>query len=457
MKRRELLAGGTAVAALAATGGLTGCSGFSNQSAPQAGGGSAQGPTPQTLMTWANPEITEAYRKTLANFTDQTGIEVTVSPVPSGEYFKKISSMTLSNSLPDVFWADNGSGVVAPMAANGKLYDWTSMLDNPPDGAGLDRADFGPGYLDLFTVDGKVIGMPQEVNTNGIYYNKRLLTEAGVTLPTPEWSWDDLFAAVESLAVTEGSTVKSYGMHVGWSTINDPFGMSMYSRSFGGPGLAGEASTTFRGVTSIEASAQFREGAQRFVEAIKAGGINGPSFSTQNSVATFMNGELPMMYGGQWFTGFFSKQVTDEWGFVTMPKGSNGSVAILEGNAFCSPANLKDPQSTWKLIHYMLTTGFNEAYAEVGLTPIAYTPGSKGFFSYMEEKSATESGYGEVAKSVEADLANPNKSGTSFLDKWANRAADVTKAVWNPMLDGKRPVDEAVDDYAAQVGALAVS
>ncbi|MFW6598410.1 ABC transporter substrate-binding protein [Propionibacteriaceae bacterium Y2011] len=462
IRRRQLLTMGAGAAALTAAGTLTGCSGFSNSQPPAgeprgSGGSEGSGTTPQTLMCWGNPDQVKLFEKTLAKFTEESGIEVTVQSVPGGEYFKKINSMTMSNSLPDVFWADNNSGVVAPMAANGKLYDWTSMLDNPPDGAGLDRADFGPGYLDLFTVDGKVIGMPQEVNTNGIYYNKRLLTEAGVTLPTPEWTWDDLFAAAEKLTVSEGGKVSRYGLQTGLTSINDAFGASMYSVSNGGPGLAGDASTTFRGVTAIEASAQFREGAQRFVDSVQAGGMNGPDFSTENTIATFMNGELPLMYGGQWFTGFFSKKLVDDWGFVTMPKGSNGSVAILQGNAFCSPADLKDPLATWKMIHYMLTTGFNEAYAEIGITPLAYTPGSEGFFSFMEKKATAEPGYAEVAKSVEADLANPNKSGTTYLDKWANRAADVTKAVWNPMLNGKKPVAESVDDYVSQVRALVQS
>lgn len=458
MRRRQLLAMGAGAAALTAAG----CAGFTNSDPPAgearaAGDDLGPGTTPQTLMCWANPEQLELFEKTLEAFTEESGIEVTVQTVSGGEYFNKINSMTTSNSLPDVFWADNNSGVVSPMAANGKLYDWTPLLDSPPDGAELDRDDFGPGYLELFTVDGQVIGMPQEVNIDGVYFNKRIFAEGGVELPTPDWTWDDLFDAAEELEVTEGGKVTRYGLQTGLPTITDSFGASMYSMSNGGQGLAGDASTTFRGVTSIEVSPEFREGAQRFADAVSTGGINGPDFSTQNTIATFMNGEMPMMYGGQWFTGFFSQKLTDDWGFVTMPKGSNGSVAILQGNAFCSPADLEDPLATWKLIHYMLTTGFNEAYSEIGITPLAYTPGSEGFFSYMEKKAEDEPGYGDVIASVRSDLENPNKSGTTFLDKWANRAVDVTKAVWNPMLNGKEPVDEAVDDYAAQLQALAES
>ncbi|MGP9539318.1 ABC transporter substrate-binding protein [Brachybacterium sp. AOP43-C2-M15] len=458
MRRRQLLAMGAGAAALTAAG----CAGFTNSDAPAGDAGVSgddlgPGTTPQTLLCWANPEQLALFEKTLEAFTEESGIEVTVQSVSGGEYFNKINSMNTSNSLPDVFWADNNSGVVSPMAANGRLYDWTPLLDDPPEGAELDLDDFGPGYLDLFTVDDKVIGMPQEVNVDGVYYNKRLFEEAGVDLPSPEWTWDDLFDAAESLAVTEGGKVTRYGMQTGLPTITDPFGASMYSMSNGGPGLAGDASTTFRGITSIEAGPEFREGAQRFVDSVKAGGMNGPDFSTQNTIATFMNGEVPMMYGGQWFTGFYGEALKDDWGFVSMPQGSSGSVSILQGNAFCSPVDLPDPLATWKLIHYMLTTGFNEAYAEIGITPLAYTPGSEGFFTYMENKAEAEAGYGEVISTVRAELENPNKSGTTFLDRWANRAVDVTKAVWNPMLNDKTPVDEAVDDFVSQLGALAES
>lgn len=430
---------------------LAACSGFTNDPDPTQEAGAGDGTTPQTLMCWADPTQADLFRTTLAKFTEESGIEVEVVSVTSQDYFQRINSMVSSNSLPDVFWASPSSGVIGPLAANNELYDWTELLNAPPEDAPLDISQFGPGYLDLFTHDGKVVGVPNEVNINGVYINKEAFARGGVELPTSEWTWDDLFSAAAALA---SDSAEGYGLQTGMPAICNSFGASMYSLSQGSQGIAGEESLTFQGIRSVQTTPEFVEAAERFVAAIGERAINGPDFSTANSIATFMAGDVPMLYGGQWFTAFFAQELEMDWGFVTAPRGSAGHPSILEANAFCSPANLADPLATFKMIQYMLTTGFNEAYAEYGITPQAYTPGSEGFYSFLEKKAESEPGYGEVAEAVKLDLANPLKHGTSFLDNWANQAEDITKAIWNPMLNGNRPVAEATEEFVSRIQDL---
>src|SRR5690606_20887257 len=112
---------------------------------------------------------------------------------------------------------------------------------------------------------------------------------------------------------------------------------------------------------------------------------------------------------------------------------SNGSVAILQGNGLCSPANLESPDATWQAAKYLVDTGFNEAYSKIGITPIAYLPGSEGFYEFMESKGIE--GYNTVAEAVRYDLATENKSATGFLDAWGAKAENLLMTTWNPMLN----------------------
>src|SRR5665647_2790187 len=48
-------------------------------------------------------------------------------------------------------------------------------------------------------MDGKIFGMPKDVDAVGLWYNKKLFTDAGVKFPDASWTWDDLTAAAQKL------------------------------------------------------------------------------------------------------------------------------------------------------------------------------------------------------------------------------------------------------------------
>jgi multiple sugar transport system substrate-binding protein len=429
---------------------VSSCSGFSSGDDRSASSGS----TKIQMMMWADPTQKALYEKSLKKFTADSGVQVEILTVPSQDYPKKVASMQQAGTLPDVFVCTNANSSFGPLVDRGDLYDFTGYLDKGVGQYKLDKDKFGPGYLDLFTRKGKVYGIPHEVNVNGVYYNKRLLKEAGVALPTADWTWNDLFADAERLTVRSGGKVTRNGMIVGLETLDNPLGTSMYAQSMGGEPMARQ-SVSWVGVTDPKAGPEFVDGASRFAAAVKQGWFTGPNFKTDTAVAAFTAGKVPLLYGGQWFTFFFGNGPKDEWGYVPAPKGTAGRVSILEAHGFCSPKGVRNPSAAWKTIAYMAEHGFNDAYAEIGVTPVAYRAGTGGFFTYMANKGKQDPGYLDVAQAVTTDIKNPTKSGTAFLDPWAAKAGDLQKAVWNPMLDGKTPVQQAVDDYIKRLGALA--
>ena len=51
----------------------------------------------------------------------------------------------------------------------------------------------------MFTVDGKVYGVPALVDNLAVVYNKDLFAKAGLTEPGPDWTWDELVADAKAL------------------------------------------------------------------------------------------------------------------------------------------------------------------------------------------------------------------------------------------------------------------
>lgn len=446
-----ILAAGLVTAAAACSGFSGGTGGGDNNS----GNGGGSGPTTVSLMTWASPQDRKLYQASLDKLTQKTGIKIKLVYVGSGaQYYQKINSMVLSNTLPDIFWCANLDSSFQPLAASGKLYDWTSYVDGTAAGskkAPLDKSNFGPGYLDQYQVNGKQYGVPNEANTYGVFYNAEMFKQAGLKLPSANWTWDDLFTDMQKLTVkANGKTKQQYGMQTGWGDLYDPVGLSIYSISNGGHGLATER--TWKNVSKFSVDAQLKEGASRWVQAISSGEVTNPDFTATNTWAAFINGQVPMVWGGQWnAVAVFDGKPKMSWGYAPIPRGSAAQIAPLESNAFCSPSGLKNPDATWQVISYMLTTVFNDAYSQDPVAPIAYVPGSKGYLDNLSSHGAIGK---QVAATVQQELQNKQKVGTGFLDPWAGKAANLTKSLWNPMLEGKKPVGPTLNEYVDGVNKL---
>lgn len=72
------------------------------------------------------------------------------------------------------------------------------------------RADFFPGQLDAYTVDGRVYGLPASLSPNLMFYNKTLLDRLGIALPGNDWSFDE-FIQMATAASTTLDGQKTYG------------------------------------------------------------------------------------------------------------------------------------------------------------------------------------------------------------------------------------------------------
>lgn len=88
--------------------------------------------------------------------------------------------------------------------------------------AGFDRSDFYPPALASATIGDGVYILPRRLYLPLLAYNEDLWIARGVPLPTPEWTWEDVFSAAEQLAQVRGDTIESYGL-ADWSGITPLF------------------------------------------------------------------------------------------------------------------------------------------------------------------------------------------------------------------------------------------
>jgi multiple sugar transport system substrate-binding protein len=74
--------------------------------------------------------------------------------------------------------------------------------------------DFWQAARNVTTVNGKIIGVPALIDNLALVYNKRLFAQAGIPLPTANWTWTDFENA--AIKLTDPSK-KQFG----WAYVND--------------------------------------------------------------------------------------------------------------------------------------------------------------------------------------------------------------------------------------------
>lgn len=419
----------TAVLAVAGLA-LAGCGGGGS-------GGATNGGT-ISYMTWESVPTNAALDKSMGKMQ---GVTVKREESPNADYAQKLASLIMSKKAPDFFWCSNSQE--QNLAAEGLLYDWSSYLKK---GDGLQEDKFSPGSLDLWrNAEGKLYGIPTLANTYGFFYNKTAFDKAKLKVPAIGWTWDELYTDIAALKRSDARTTPLVNA---WPLLESVQGVSAYSVANGGtPMLA-----TPIGAKQVQADATFRAGAGRIAKAIAAGEMTNPDYDGSNAVAKFANGGIPLMFGGQWLHQSITQNKPKfDWGYAPWPVGTAKSVQPIETNGVCSPATLKDPDSTWKVISYMEVTGFNETMKDQPIAPIAYEPGSKG---YYESLQAGDPAAKTIAATATYELGVKDKFVTQFLDPWSTPAGDVVGTTWNPALSGKKDLTAGIDGMVAGINKL---
>ncbi|WP_308467057.1 ABC transporter substrate-binding protein [Rathayibacter soli] len=176
-----LLAIGAAVAAC-----LTGCggAGVSAQSTSAASSASGSGSGTLVVWNWGDPggESTEYSAQVLAVFKkEHPNVQVQVVSQPNANYYTLLGAAIQSNSGPDVVLFNGGSQIWSRTSALVPLNKYVPAAD----------AKRLTGW-DMFSKGSTKYAVPTTMQGFALYYNKKVLKEAGIT-SAPK-TWDQLSA-----------------------------------------------------------------------------------------------------------------------------------------------------------------------------------------------------------------------------------------------------------------------
>jgi raffinose/stachyose/melibiose transport system substrate-binding protein len=286
---------------------IVGCSNSS-------GGSSSNGKTTITLSmqqtdvktgdptTWA---LVQAFEKKYPNIT------VTVTGQPVAQHNQAIDVAAQSHTLPTIFWVESAS-VGAKLAKSGALLNLTPIMQKE----GI-TGKFPASTLKLFKEGNVQFGLPYQGLLTGLFYNKKILSDNGLTPPKTFDQLVHVATVLHSRGITtiaDGANQSAYAV---WSFLTDldRFGYDSKIQAI----LAGKASYD---------NADFLRFYTDLQELQKAGAFSSDvSNQTYNqAVSAFTSGKAAMLDAGVWACGQIqASPVGKDTGFWAGPQFSNGA------------------------------------------------------------------------------------------------------------------------------------
>ena len=290
------------------------------------------------------------------NWDKKDQVELDFEPITAseGDYFTKIAlQLGDVSTCPDLVCEDTfqlPNDVEAGYLTD--LSDYVKDWDTWNDGTFYDK------MKEVVTTDGKVYGIPYCTDTRGLWYNREILTKAGVIKEGEDWApktWDDIWC--------------NSGVATGESTSMQTYEMLLYG--------TGERLITDDGKWITES--QGIKDSLQFISDIYSNGY-GPSLSlvlngsaSTTSVQQYIPQEkLAISLDGSWAAGNWKdtgaspyENYGEKMGLAAMPTQNgqgDGTITMSGGWAYSIPENSDNKDLTMEFIEQLNTYDAYKTY-----------------------------------------------------------------------------------------------
>lgn len=332
-----------AVLSLVLTAVLTGCS-QDDQSNKEGSEKSADQPKKDekvkiVLNGWgSSPKETELFNQVLADFESKyPNIDVDFQVIQD-QYMDVIKTRLVGGEAGDVFFLD---AYEAPgLYAQGVLEDLNGYITED-----FDVADFEEPLLNAFKSGDTIFGFPKDFSTLGLFYNKKMFEEAGIT--SPPTTWEEFREVAKKLTKDKDGDGKidQYGFGVAPELARQFFMITAYGGKVVNENYMA-AFATPEGLKGLQLVIDQYQVDKSSVQPSDVGaGWGGEMFG---------QGKVAMVIEGPWAIPYLQETFPDiDFGIAEVPtvNGKKGTMAYTV--AYVMNKNSKHKEEAWTLISYL--------------------------------------------------------------------------------------------------------
>ena len=324
---------------------------------------------------WGNADQAKAIQAQIDNFTTKNpSIKVSLDFSDWGNYWTKLATQCAAGGAPDAFAMSN-TLYLSSYASKGYLADCGELADKD----NLDLSKYYKSALDLSSYNGKLVGMPQDINTIILAYNVDMFNKAGLKVPDENTTWDDVLNMAKALTLDKnGKTAADAGFDpknvVQWGLANystwvDGF-VDPMSNSFG------EGLVSLDGKKSNLLGDASKKTFQYMYDTVWKDHVS-PDFDTVPAwTDIFAQGKCAIYPLASYLLYGYAdptKNININYDVMQMPKGTSGkNFNPVQSKGICISSTSKNIPAAWEFVKYIAS---EDCYRSVvkngaGLSPM---------------------------------------------------------------------------------------
>lgn len=323
----------------------------------------AEPPAPSgkiSFMIWGDPEERKAYEQLIAAFkAQQPGVQVELVYTPNAaNYYLRMAIDFAGGTASDVYLVNYRR--YAQFAVSGQF----EPLDAYVAGSRKVRLnEFFPQTLGPYYWQGKLLGLPQNISSLVVYYNKDLFKAAGQPFPDPNWTWNDFV-----------KTAKALTKDTNGDGMTDQFGLGSEAILFriapfiwmNGGELVDDPASPHRLALDAPAS---RAALQWFMDLQSKHKVVPDMLQERAEVSAsrFLNGTMAMFFDSRRGVPTYRNISTFDWDVAPLPRGKQPA-GILHSDGFFMASASKNKPAAWAFIEFASSVEGQTILATTGRT-----------------------------------------------------------------------------------------
>lgn len=292
-------------------------------------------------------------RDVLQAFQDQNPhIRIEIEEVAFGEYVQKFRLHYAAGVAPDVIFPATSWAIV--LGAEGALLDLREWVDEDF------LADFVPQSLELYSYEGALYGLPNDMAALATYINVDHFEEAGLFSNFTSWTWDEFVTMMKRLTLDrDGDGIMDrFGMEHMW--YPQPFLWSATGNGY--------FDNTFRPTRMMLDEPKALQALQALQNLIWQDHV----IPRPGESASFTGGTASSSVLGHWsMSGIMASGIN--WQLVPLPRFEY-QVQRGDGSGWSVASTTKHPEEAVKLVKFLAGEGGQTILAEQHFGTSAYLP-----------------------------------------------------------------------------------
>lgn len=374
-----------------------------------------------TNMEEIEGDILEAFKGA------HSDIDLSYEYVPWQQYWEKLNATLAAGNPPDV-WNTAPTFYYEYILRN-QLADLTDLIEQ-----NIDMSTFHETALSGYDFRSRLYGIPRNIVTSVVYFNKSLFEQAGVELPPLDgnWTWMDMLEKAKGLTTDEVW---------GAQALQHPWWLDEVIMGNGGEIFLGEFSRDLEGMTANYDSEIARSTYQYFADMINVDKVSYPAGEFDGMGSPFMTGKVGMVYDLNWGPLTY-KDAPFDWDLTMIPKGSVDQLTYGGADGLVVSQATQAIDSSWTLIGWLIDPATGGAFlTESGAMPVLKTEQvTNDYLATFPEKNM---------QALVDSAAIARNTFTLGFSEWKTALRDELDQAFL----GQKPVDQMCVDANAAVNA----